>query len=62
MRLSERSVGRLLLGGSSVRAQLHGAPVPVRVQHTLAHASTAVLDDPLDAHGGQETEQNRTAT
>ena len=56
-------MGRLLLDGSSVRAQLHGAPVPVRVQHTLAHTSTAVLDDPLDAHGGQETgnrKQNRT--
>ena len=56
--LSERIVGRLLLCGSRVRAQLHGAPVPVRVQQTLAHTSTAVLDDPLDAHGGQETEQS----
>ena len=62
MHLSERIVGRVLLDGSSVRAQLHTAPVPVRVQHTLAHASTVVLDDPLDTHGGQETEQNKTAT
>ena len=50
MGLSEQIVGRLFDDESSVRAQLHAAAVPVRVQHASAHTSTAVLDDPLDAH------------